>query len=71
MGNREGDLDNSFKLPGYTRVDAAVYYTRGHLKAALNFKNLLDVKYFDASTGRTSIAPGAPFTVLGTISWQF
>ncbi|MEH1836393.1 MAG: TonB-dependent siderophore receptor [Nostoc sp.] len=71
VGNREGDLDHSFELPGYTRVDAAVYYTRGHLKAALNFKNLLDVKYFDASTGRDSIAPGAPFTVLGTFSWQF
>ena len=71
VGNREGDLDNSFKLPGYTRVDAAVYYTRGHLKAALNFKNMLDVKYFDASSGRASIAPGAPFTILGSLSWQF
>lgn len=71
VGNREGDLDNSFKLPSYTRVDAAIYYTRGNFKAALNLKNVFDIKYFEASTGRTSIAPGAPFTVLGTISWNF
>ena len=70
VGDRQGDLDNSLLLSGYTRTDAAIYYERGNFKAALNLKNLFDTEYFN-SIRRTSVEPGAPFTVLGTISWKF
>lgn len=70
-GERSGDLDNTFTLPGYTRVDAAIYYERNQFRAGLNFKNLFDTRYFAGSQGRLSVIPGAPFEVQGTLSWQF
>jgi iron complex outermembrane recepter protein len=71
VGDRQGDLANSFVLPSYFRTDAALYYKRNYWKAAINIKNLFDEKYYETSTARTSIYPGAPLTVLGTISVEF
>ncbi|MBW4567471.1 MAG: TonB-dependent siderophore receptor [Tolypothrix carrinoi HA7290-LM1] len=71
MGDRQGDLDNSFVLPSYFRTDAALYYKRNNWRAAINIKNLFDEKYYESSQGRDTIYPGAPLTVLGTISWEF
>ena len=71
VGERAGDLDNSFFVDDYTRVDAAVYYERENFRAALNFKNLFDVRYFVGSQDREQVIPGAPFTVLGTVSVEF
>lgn len=68
---RIGDLDNSFSIPGYTRFDAAIYYTRDNFRAALNFKNLFNTQYFAAAQNRFSVIPGAPFAVQGSVSWQF
>jgi iron complex outermembrane receptor protein len=59
VGERSGDLANSYTVAGYTRVDAALYYRRGWLNAALNFKNLLGAEYMRAPrAGRAS--PRAP-----------
>jgi iron complex outermembrane receptor protein len=34
--------------------------------------NLFDIEYFEAAQyGRAGIFPGAPLTVVGTISWDF
>ncbi|WP_230841838.1 TonB-dependent receptor [Gloeobacter morelensis] len=71
VGERFGDPDNSFSVPGYTRVDAALYYRRGWLNAALNFKNVLSAQYIEASFYRTGAFPGAPFTVQGTLEVRF
>ena len=71
VGDRQGDLDNSFPLPSYFRTDAAIFYNRGQFRAALNFRNLFDVDYFESAYGDLSVYPGEPFTVLGTVSWQF
>jgi len=71
VDQRPGDLENSFFLPDYTRVDAAIYYDNGDFRAALNFKNLFDTQYFAGSQNRTAVVPGAPFEVQGTVSWQF
>jgi iron complex outermembrane receptor protein len=68
VDERQGDLENSFSIPGYTRVDAAISYTTANLRLAVNFKNLFDVEYFDGTQSRTSITPGEPFTVQGTIA---
>jgi iron complex outermembrane recepter protein len=65
-----GDIENSFFLDDYTRVDAALYYERANFKATLNFKNLFDVRYFEGS-GREEVTPGDPFTLLGTVSVEF
>ncbi|MGI2909401.1 TonB-dependent siderophore receptor [Tolypothrix sp. VBCCA 56010] len=70
IGDRQGDLENTFEVPSYVRTDAAIYYRRGQLGAALNFKNIFDVYYFE-SADFGFVSPGAPFTVLGTVSVQF
>ncbi len=67
----QNDLENTVVLPSYFRTDAALYYKRNNWKFALNIKNLFDEKYYETSQGRDIIYPGAPLTVLGTISWEF
>jgi iron complex outermembrane receptor protein len=70
VGERAGNLAGDFTLPGYARTDAALYYSRDNLRAALNFKNLFDVRYIAGAEARGAF-PGQPFTVQGTIGWQF
>ena len=71
LGEREGDTDNSFQVPSYTRTDASIFYQRDKWRAAVNFKNLFDIDYIESATNRRRISPGIPFTVLGSISVEF
>jgi iron complex outermembrane recepter protein len=71
VGDRQGDLANTFELPNYLRTDAAVFYRRNRFRVALNFRNLFDIEYFEAAQNRNRVFYGEPFTVQGTISWQF
>ena len=71
VGEREGDLDNSFSLPSYLRTDAAIFYRRGNLRAALNVNNLFNVRYFESTNGALRVFPGAPLTVQGTVGFEF
>jgi len=53
--------DNTVTLPGYARVDAAVYCELGFgLRAQLNVENLADVDYFASANNNTNITPGSP-----------
>jgi iron complex outermembrane recepter protein len=70
-GDRQGDLDNSFTLPSYLRTDAAIFYKRDRFRVGLNFTNLFDIEYFQPSNAAFPVYPGEPFTVQGTISWEF
>lgn len=69
VDSRPGDLLGSFTLDSYVRTDAALYYRPGNWQAALNFRNLFDVRYYTGGF-RTGVQPGAPFTVLGTLSME-
>ncbi len=73
IGEREGDLDNSFRLGSYFLTNAALFYRQDDWRFALNFKNIFDVDYITGVPfSRTSgIYPGEPFTVIGSISVQF
>ena len=71
VGDRFGDLDNSFVLPGYIRTDAALFYKRDNWRVGLNVRNLLDQRYFTGSDGRLSIIVGEPITVIGSIGVEF
>ena len=57
-------VDNTVTLPGYTRADAAVYYSfneRWRLQG--NVENLFDKKYYVNADSNTNISPGSPRAV--------
>jgi len=54
-------IDNAVVLPGYTRADAAVFFSiteRWRLQA--NFQNLFDNTYYLNADGNNNLTPGAP-----------
>ena len=67
-----------FELPGFVRMDAALYYRKQeifgktNLLAAVNFTNLLDQRYFTGTQDfRELVYPGAPLTVLASVKLEF
>ncbi|MEH2179960.1 TonB-dependent siderophore receptor [Nostoc sp.] len=69
-GDRNANLEKPlFILPSYVRTDALIAYKRDNWQAALNFKNIFNVKYYESNDDL--IFPQAPFTVQGTISVTF
>ncbi|XQQ04869.1 MAG: TonB-dependent siderophore receptor [Leptolyngbya sp. IPPAS B-1204] len=70
-GEVAADLANTLELPSYFRTDAAIFYECDRFRAALNFRNLFDVEYYNAWGSGENVYIGDPFTVQGTISWQF
>ena len=73
VGNRKGDLANSFDLGSYFLTNAAIFYERENWRAALNFKNIFDVDYVQGApfSRLRNIEAGEPFTVIGSISFRF
>ncbi len=65
-------ISNAVTLPGYARVDAAIFYklTKG-VEAQVNVENLFDRDYFPTAHNDNNIAPGAPATVRGTLRFTF
>lgn len=80
-GQREGDANNTFQLPGYARLDALAAYRwklgPSRVTAQLNIRNLLDKEYFESSDPfanvhpRLSVFPGAPLTAIGSVRVEF
>jgi catecholate siderophore receptor len=61
--------DNSVTLPGYSRVDGAIYWrTSPRLKAQLNVENLFDIRYLVSAHNNNNITPGSPRAVKLTLS---
>jgi catecholate siderophore receptor len=52
--------DNAVVLPGYTRVDATVFYRRSRYDIALNLRNVGNVRYIESAHNNNQILPGAP-----------
>ncbi|WP_335137290.1 TonB-dependent siderophore receptor [Nostoc sp.] len=69
VGSRIANQSDPLTLPSYVRTDAAISYKRNNWRAALNFKNIFDLKYYD--TNGYFLFPQAPLTVLGSISVEF
>jgi catecholate siderophore receptor len=64
QGQMFAAIDNTVTLPGFTRADAALYFTGlRNLKLQLNLENVLDATYYATSHGNNNIMPGAPRTV--------
>lgn len=56
--------DNTVKMPSFTRVDAAVYYTVDpQLKLQFNVENLFDEEYYTSAHSNNNIMPGSPMAM--------
>jgi iron complex outermembrane recepter protein len=71
IGERQGDLDNSFQLKDYFRTDAALFYRRGRLSTAINLRNIFDIDAPAFAFSSTNVERTEPFTITGSISWEF
>lgn len=73
VGERQGDLDNSFELDSYFLTNAAISYERDNWQFALNFKNLFNLDYITGAprTRTRGIEPGEPFSIVGSFSYRF
>jgi catecholate siderophore receptor len=61
QGRSYAAVDNAVTLPGYTRVDAALFWTvNDRLRAQLNVENLFDRRYAATAQGNNNILPGSP-----------
>lgn len=60
-GKREGDIQNTFQLPGYARLDAfAAYRMRlgpTRLTAQINARNILNKRYYESTDPDSNVAP--------------
>ena len=57
-------IDNTVRLPGYVRVDAAGFVTlTSQLRLQLNVENLFNEDYFINADSNTNISPGFPRAV--------
>ena len=53
-------VDNTVVLPGYTRADAAVFFSFSeHWRLQANIQNLFDARYYLNADGNNNISPGA------------
>ncbi|GJL92671.1 TonB-dependent receptor [Hyphococcus sp.] len=65
-------VDNSVELPGYTRVDAAVFYdVSDAVRVQVNLENLLDESYFPDAHSNDNISTGEPLNARFTVSARF
>ena len=59
-------------LPGYTRVDAAIYANiNKQTKLQLNIENLLDKTYYQSAHNNYNIMYGHPLTARATVTYTF
>lgn len=64
--------DNSVLLPGYARLDAALYMNVSKkLKLQLNLENLLDEEYAQSAHNSNNIMPGSPLAARATATLSF
>jgi catecholate siderophore receptor len=65
-------VDNTVILPGYTRADAAVFYSLTEKwRLQMNFENVLDKTYYLNADSNTNISPGSPRTIRAGLTARF
>lgn len=71
-GERAGDVEDTFELPGFWRVDAqAQYPLTDTLSVGLSVENLTDERYYSHAFSQFEVWPGAPRTWRLTLSSRF
>lgn len=65
-------IDDTVTLPGYTRADAAVFYSlTERIRLQANVENLFDKKYFINADGNNNISFGSPRAVRVGLTARF
>ena len=65
-------IDDTVTLPGYTRADAAAFFSLSErTRLQVNVDNLFDRSYFAHADSNTNISPGSPRTVRVALSAGF
>ncbi|MEM8545754.1 MAG: TonB-dependent receptor, partial [Cyanobacteria bacterium P01_H01_bin.119] len=73
VGERQGDLENSFEVDSYFIIDAAVFYQRNNWQVRLNVDNIFDVDFVESARGTrpSGVRWGEPLTVRASVSYTF
>jgi catecholate siderophore receptor len=65
-------ISNLVTLPGYARVDAALYYKMPWgIEAQVNLENILGADYFPTAHNDNNIGPGGPRAIKATVGYRF
>jgi catecholate siderophore receptor len=65
-------IDDTVRLPGYTRADAAVYFSlTERIRLQANVENLFDKRYYVNADGNNNISPGSPRAIRVGLSARF
>jgi catecholate siderophore receptor len=65
-------IDNTVKLPSYTRADVAVFFSiTERIRLQGNVENLFDRKYFVNADSNTNISPGHPRAIRVGLTARF
>lgn len=72
-GDKVPWFTRAFKVPAYTLLDLAVYYSPGksNLQLAMNINNLLDKTYWLGAQNYLRLFPGAPRNIMFTATYRF
>ena len=69
QGQRYAAIDNSVRLPAFTRLDGGLFVTLPlSLTMQANVENVLGARYAATSNGNNNIMPGAPRTLRLSLS---
>jgi len=72
VGSRYTSLDNDTEMPGYTTVDAALFYEQPKWDAALRLFNVFDKEYYASAHGSVDlITSGEPRTLELSANYRF
>jgi catecholate siderophore receptor len=65
-------IDNRVTLQGYTRVDAAAFFSvNRNVRAQINIDNLFDKTYYLTADNNNNITPGTPRVMRMSITTGF
>ncbi len=71
-GDMFTSTDNTIVLPGFTRVDAGVFFTLSRrLRVQANVENLFDESYYASAHSNSNIMPGSPRAVRVAVTGRF
>jgi iron complex outermembrane receptor protein len=75
VGEREGNAQNTYQLPGYVRMDMMAAYVqpigKTRLTTQLNINNVLDKEYYGGSDGFNQVITGNPLSVMGSLRLEY